>query len=165
MKELLTKENITLSLSILGCLGSLFSWIYIYVKNRKNFDVKIVGHRYGYDNKSLLLFASFTNKSRLAISITDIGVKLNNSIYQCRKVPIIAYQNTVRCKDEILAHHEYFTFSFPITLPELSGTSGYIFFDFPELVAEPIPTEVSLLISSNRGRTVEKTLSLEGILD
>lgn len=158
-------EYITLALSILGCLGSLFSWLYIFFKNKKNFFVQIVGHRYGYDNKSLLLFVSFTNKSRLAISITDIGVKLNNTIYQCRKIPVIAYQDKIICKNEILAHHEYFSLSFPITLPELSGTSGYIFFDFPELVAEPMPTEVSLLISSNRGRPVEKTLSLGKRLD
>ncbi len=158
-------EYITLGLSVLGCLGSLFSWLYILSKNRKNFDTRIVGHRYGYDNKSLLLFVSFINKSRLAISITDMGIKLNGAIYQCRKIPVIAYQNTISRKDEILAHHEYFSLSFPITLPELSGTSGYILFEFPEFAAEPTPTEVSFLISSNRGRTVEKTLSLGEHLD
>lgn len=158
-------EYITLGLSLLGCLGSLFSWLYILFKNRRNFDMNIVGHRYGYDNKSLLLFVSFTNKSRLAVSITDIGVKFNSTIYQCGKIPVIAYQNTVRCKDEILAHHEYLSLSFPITLPALSGTSGYIFFDFPESIVQPAPTEVSFLISSNRGQALEKTLALGKFLD
>lgn len=165
MSKYLTRENITLTLSIFGSLGTFFTWLYIFIKNRKNFDIKIVGHLYGYDNKSLLIFVSLTNKSRLPISITDIRIKMFDSIYQCGKIPVKVHEVTTKCKGEILSHHEYFSLSFPISLPELGGASGYLFFDFPELVAQPLSSQVTLLISSNRGKTVEKRLSLGRILD
>ena len=160
IKAYFSKDNITLILSILGCIGSLLSWLYIFFQNRKCFDIEIVGHLFGYDQKSLLIFASFTNKSHLPITITNINVKLGDSFYTCAKIPVVAHRERTTCKGEVLSQHEHMSLAFPITLQSLGGVSGYILFEFPESVSQPESTRASFVISTNRGRSVEKKLSL-----
>lgn len=130
LKPFLTKENITLFLSILGVLGSFSSWVYIFIKNRKNINFQIVGQRY-CDDSSLLIYMMFTNKSRLPIAITNIGVYINSTFYSCIEIPIVALEETTRCKNEIISHHEYKSLPMPIVISGLGGTSGYVYFEFP----------------------------------
>lgn len=160
IKTYFSKDNIALILSILGCIGSLLSWLYIFFQNRKCFDMEIIGHLFGYDQKSLLIFASFTNKSHLPITITNINVKLGDSFYTCAKIPVVAHRERTTCKGEVLSQHEHMSLAFPITLQSLGGVSGYILFEFPESVSQPESTQASFVISTNRGRSVEKKLSL-----
>lgn len=47
LKPFLTKENITLFLSILGVLGSFSSWVYIFIKKSKKYKLS--------DSRSALL--------------------------------------------------------------------------------------------------------------
>ena len=63
----ITRENITLVLAILGSFGTLSSWFFVLLKNRKNLKMHIVGHRFSEDNHSLLIYTMFENKSRLPI--------------------------------------------------------------------------------------------------
>lgn len=158
--SLFSKDNITLTLSILGCIGSFLSWLYIFFQNRKCFEMEIIGHLWGYDQKSLLIFASFTNKSHLPISITSISFKLENSFYTCSKIPEVALEKRTTCKGKVLSQHEYMSLAFPIVLQALGGSSGYVFFEFPEAIPQPESTQASFVISTNRGKSVEMTLSL-----
>lgn len=45
IKHILTRDNITLALSIFGAVGTLLSWILSAVQNRQSLKIKIVGHR------------------------------------------------------------------------------------------------------------------------
>lgn len=65
----------------------------------------------------------------------------------------------------ITSHHEYRTLSLPITLSSLGGTSGYVYFEFPEADFQTGATHLKFLIGSNRGKVAERTLSLGRPLD
>lgn len=164
LQSLLTKENITLFLSILGVLGSFSSWVYIFIKNRKNINFRIVGQRY-CDDHSLLIYMMFTNKSRLPIAITNIGVYINSTFYSCIEIPVVALEETTRCKTEIISHHEYKSLPMPIVIPGLGGTSGYVYFEFPEAVLQSDTTHLTFRLSTNRGKAIERKLSLGRHLD
>lgn len=164
LTSLLTRENITLSLAIFGSASSVFTWLYSFVVNRKNIQFHIIGQRYS-DSESLLLYMSFINKSRLPISITAISVKDNNALYSCQEIPITTLEETTRCGNKVISHHEYKSMPLPITISGLSGTSGYVYFEFPEAKPQLDATRLTFRVSTNRGKAVEKTLSLGRHLD
>lgn len=169
MKNLIpffTRENITLALAILGSIGTLTSWTHTLLGNRKNLNVRVVGQRFSeMNNDSLLLYMSFENKSRLPIAITSIGIKINEITYTCTEIPIVTFQETTRCKGEILSHHEYTSIPLPISLSGLGATSGYVYFEFPGADFEFDATHLNFQLTTNRGRSIEKTLSLGRHLD
>lgn len=162
--SILTRENITLALSIFGSIGTLCITIHRIIFNRKNVNTRIVGHNFANGN-SLLLYISFENKSRLPISITYISVLINETWYSCVAYPVIALEETNRVGGKIISHYEYKTLSFPVNLSALGGTSGYVFFEFPEAFFQTEPTHMNFSISSTRGIVLKKKLSLGDPLD
>lgn len=107
----------------------------------------------------------FTNKSRLPIAITNIGVYINSTFYSCIEIPIVALEETTRCKNEIISHHEYKSLPMPIVISGLGGTSGYVYFEFPEVVFQSDTTHLTFRLSTNRGKAIERKLSLGRHLD
>ncbi len=159
MVHLFTKENITFALSIFGSLGTLFGLIHTFFINRRHLQMTISGHVFG-DTKMLVVYASFVNKSRLPISITDISVKIGDIYYPCVQPPIVALEETKRVKGAIVSHKETSSLSMPINVASLSGTSGYICFEFPEVAFQSDATDLIFSVSSNRGKVFEKKLPL-----
>lgn len=155
----LTKENITFALSIFGSFGTLFTLLHTFLINRKQLRMKISGHIFG-DTKMLVIYASFENMSRLPISITDICIRINDILYPCVQPPIVAYEETKRVKGNIVSHRECTSLPLPINLSSLGGSSGYVCFEFPPNAFQPEATELTFLISSNRGKVFEKRLPL-----
>lgn len=163
--SLLTRNNITLALSIFGAVGTLLSWIFSAVQNRQNIKIEIVGHRISRKNNFLLVYMLFENKSHLPILITNISVKLGSTWYPCRKFPSIVFFESLKQKDEITFHNEHYSLSFPIYIISLGGSSGYIYFDFPESSLPPDATYLTFQFSANRGKAIEMKLSLGDRLD
>nr|DAG82586.1 MAG TPA: hypothetical protein [Caudoviricetes sp.] len=162
--DIVNRDNITLALAIFGSIGTLFSCLHTLIINRKNLHLRIVGHRIT-EKKSLLLFIVFENKSRLPIAITGISFKYNDVFYPCSIIPIVALEETLRCKNEILSHHEYTSISIPLAIQGLGGTSGYVYFETPELSLPHDATHLNFSIYTNRGKVIEKTLELGKVLD
>lgn len=160
----ISRDNITLVLSIFGSLGTIFTLLHSFVSNRKNIDVRIIGHRYT-DSHSLLIYVAFENKSRLPIAITGISVFVEDVPYSCAEPPVVALKTTSRTGKTITSHHEYRTLTLPVNLPSLGGTSGYVFFETPEATFQTDATPLKFLINSNRGRVMKNTLPLERHLD
>lgn len=159
IKSLLTRENITFALSLFGSLGTLFTLFHTFLINRKRLRMKISGHIFG-DTKMLVIYASFVNRSRLPISIIEICAEIDGVYYPCTQPPIIAYKETEKVNGVITSHREILSLSMPINIASLSGSSGYICFEFPEVAFQPEATEMTFSVSSNRGKVFEKKFSL-----
>lgn len=163
LASLFTRDNITLALSIFGSIGTVFTFIHTFITNRKNVNVRIIGHR--FSDESLLIYMAFENKSRLPISVTGITVMINGVWYSCVEPSITVLNETFRTGKIVTSHHEYKSLALPISLPSLGGTSGYVYFEFPEAIFQTDTTQLKFLINSNRGVVVEKTLPLGHHLD
>ena len=162
-QALFTRENITLALSLFGALGTAGTWIYNYFKARKNFSLEII--KYLSTEMGLLLFVQFTNKSSLPISISEIAVDTSSGQFICEKYPLRVFETTRRSGKEIISHEEKFSIDFPINLPAFCGTSGYLYFSSETETFPPVSTQVTLIIRTNRGREVRKTLELTNPFD
>ncbi len=163
LKALFTRNNITLALSIFGAIGTVGTWIYNYIKTRKSFTIELNGYR--FNPNGLLLHVQFVNKSTLSLSINEIAIKHNENEYPCSKIPQKVLETTKRIGKEIVDHKEYYSLEFPINLPALCGTSGYLYFSSDSENFPQISTEVTVIIRSNRGRAVERRLPLTNLLN
>ena len=60
---------------------------------------------------------------------------------------------------------DIFTIPFPINLGSLTGTSGYIEFDISPEVLKLFSTPLTVQVSTNRGKAIEKKLHFENLVD
>lgn len=160
--QIFSKENITLLLSILGTIGSASAWIYTIAKSRKRFKIEINGYR--PDPHGMLLHIQLINKSTLPLSINDIAIHSDKE-YSAGHIPQKVLEITNRTGDEIKSHKEYYSMPFPINLPSLCGTSGYLYFSSGEKTFPQLSNDMTLIIRTNRGREVKKTLPLGSLLN
>lgn len=159
LKRIFTQENITFVLATIGSIGTIISGINIFMSSRRKPLLQISGHKIT-DGKSLLIYAGITNRSNQTITISNIGMKLGDLIYPCHQYPLMVLEESSHCGKELLYHHEFYSLPFPVTIPAHGGTSGYIYFEFPEVSLEIDATQATFVIDSNRKKATEMTLSL-----
>lgn len=150
LTTLITKENITLALSILGSAGTILGTVLSVFKNRKNLKLKLPYFGHDKERKLSLAYVQFENKSHSSILITDINLVLNGKFYPCVKLPSVS-QSTVRKIGGELFVHDIYNLSFPIFLAGVGGTSGYLLFDIPQYREEDFQYPIHLQVSTNRG--------------
>ena len=155
--KFLTKENITLLLAVLGSLGTLISWIYIYICNKKSVKIHLLLYKKG--ELGCLCYMSFENLSRLPISITRIQIEENENYYDCQMIPDIALTSSRSQNGEIYHRKVDYTEQIPINIAPLSSRSGYVYFPLHKFSCENPPIPLSFQVNTNRGSL--KKISLE----
>lgn len=149
-------NKLSLILGLIGTFGTAYSVIMNFYWNRVDVDLCIVD--YAATSNSLVLYMAFTNNSRLPISITDISIWNKSVLYSCRKDPAVVRVYTRRTGGKLVYMEALKSLPFPITLPSLSGTSGYLYFQIPQGNVECDAKALTFQLSTNRLRTLQKTL-------
>lgn len=152
--KLFTKDNITFALSLFGAAGTTYT---LFSKRRK-FSVSI--HYYNYANRSLIMYASFTNHSHAPVSISNVSVVVDDVCYPCVYVPTEILQYTRKIGKEIVSQKEIMSIHLPISLLSLAGSSGYLYFDTLPDTYPDTATEVILEVSTSRGKAKRMRLSV-----
>lgn len=161
--KLINKENITLFLSVVGFFGTVFNGIYYWVTNHRNIDISINGYSY-VAYRGLLVHISISNKSKTAISITDLCLTHNGLSYPCVHIPQKVLDTTSRRGKEILSHCEYFSMEMPINISGLSGKSGYVYFPLDREIDLTLPNNEEFVICTNHGNPMRTKLELKNKL-
>ncbi len=153
----ITKENITFILATIGSLGTF----YTLFAQRKKISLSI--QSYSHKNGSLLMYVSFTNHSRLPISILNVSIIQDKVCFPCTYIPTKVCEHTRRSGKEIISYREEFSIRFPISLFSLAGSSGYLYFDkLPETYPDA-PTVLTVQVSTNRGRAMKMKLPVPNL--
>lgn len=166
MKDILkylTRENITLCIAIFGAMGTCLGWIIGFFRSRKNISMQII--KICELNNTVIAYMTFQNHSRLPISINNLNLIIDKNSYAGFNGPPHAITIERTQNNGVIATKEYMTISFPINLPSLSGTSGYVFFDISKKASENLSTPLTFEVSTNRGNPVQMKLSLEKWID
>lgn len=153
MLKILTRENITLFLSILGSVGTVSGWFYHWMVNRKNLTFKVSGHC--VDNDGLFIYFQITNNSRLSITINAISLFLDNKEIYCRLTPDALYTIQHGSREERIL-----LTAFPLSLAPLYGASGCTYFPFEPETKPPASNTLAFVIRTNRGRAIKTQLPL-----
>lgn len=156
---LLTKENITLALSIFGAIGTVCSFVYTAISTRKNINVR-VSKAYFYKN-TVLIHILIDNKSRLPITINRISLIIGKSVFSSFDIKTQIFKGVTRQNNEITDTRLIFSPEFPICIGSLGGTNCYPFFELPPEAFETLSTELTLQFHTNRGMIKKKKLSFQ----
>lgn len=154
-----TRENITLAIAIFGALGTIFTWISSFLRNRKRLNFKI--HKLYIAGNILSCFISFENKSHLPISINGISVVFDKQYYPCNNTSQLLFKSTNKSNGKITAEKSVYTTQLPVNLSALSGSSGYFSFAVSQDVLENLSTLLTVQVSTNRGLPIEKKLAFQ----
>ena len=153
----LSRENITLSIALFGAIGTLATWIYAAFTKRRRIDVTLI-HIFEPDS-NLVVFASFTNRSHLPISITAISLVLGDVSFPCPTDPhlVFRYESSLHPHENSCSY----TLNLPLNLGSLSGVSGFLSFDIPPEFLKRISSPLILKVSTSRGSLPQKRLFFE----
>lgn len=141
--RILTKENVTLLIAIVGALGSFAMWIYTLIINRKNVSFSIIASY--YSRSSLYVYFIIENKARVNLSVSSIALLVNGEKFFCQQIPMKLFEQN---EDK-----EYFSCKFPIFLSSLGGESGYLYFKLQNADLD-CSDKLNVIISTNRGKDV-----------
>ena len=162
VKSILTRDNITLFLSICGALGSLFLFIRTRILEKVDIDVKIPGICEP-EMGSLTAYFTFANNSRLPVSITGISIVCGEDLYPCEKVSDYIINVTYSSGDWPQSTIQ--NIPLPIYLPTLGAACGYVSFAVPSKDFQFPSKLLTIRLSTNRNQIIEKTLEPETLLD
>lgn len=151
-------DKLTFVLALIGSLGTAYSIIMTFYWHRVSIECNII--EYCPSKDALIAYMFFTNHSRLPISITNICLWNNDVLYNCVHTPEIV-QFVSRTSGKQTYQEAIHSSPLPINLPSLSGTSGYVYFLFPQENFEVSSKSLTVELSTNRHLTLRKTLSLE----
>ncbi len=151
-------DKLTFVLALIGSLGTAYSIIMTFYWHRVSIECNII--EYCPSKDALIAYMFFTNHSRLPISITNICLWNNDVLYNCVHTPEIV-QFVSRTSGKQTYQEAILSSPLPINLPSLSGTSGYVYFLFPQENFEVSSKSLTVELSTNRHLTLRKTLSLE----
>lgn len=155
VSKLLTRENITLALSVFGSLGTLITFVSSFLHTRKNLKIKV--SKVGYRNctKIMLISLTFENRSRLPISITSISVLINGAEIIPETYPkCVEWYSHMEGK-EVVDRKFLYNLNFPVDVQPLFAVSGHILLDVPLKEIEKLSTPLILKVHSTRGRAQE----------
>ena len=82
-KEIITFENITFLLGLIGSAGTAWQ----VIQSRRKIHLSLPYFGYSADRQLALAYIQFDNLSNSAISITDISIVINGITYPCDKLP------------------------------------------------------------------------------
>ncbi len=152
-------EKFTFILALIGSLGTAYSVIMTFYWHRVSIDCRVI--EYCPTKDALIAYISFINLSRLPISITDICVWNDCALYSCVHTPEIVKTVNRALNNKQTYQQPIYSLPLPINIPSLSGTSGYLYFLFPQENFEVDAKSLTVELSTNRHLTLRKTLSLE----
>lgn len=152
MSEYLTRENITLALSIFGSLGTLITFISSYHSKRKNLKIIVDNIAYKSNHEMLIIIFTFENHSQLPISICDMSVTINSDKIHASKYIHSVGEYTHKNGNEVIDRKFEYNLRFPVDIQQLCAVSGYVLFDVSPTMLENLSTPLKLAIRSTRGR-------------
>ncbi len=161
MLELLTKENVTFILGLIGSLGTAVTFIKSLIDNRTNFSIQTV--KFHASGKGILTYLMFLNNSHKPITITSISICVNGIYYPAMQTSEEVCHTVRRSGKEITGTHSEYSIPFPIVLSGQYATSGYIYFPLLKGTSVPSAKLFSLKVCTSKGTAVEKLLELNDV--
>lgn len=147
---LLSKDNITLALSIFGAVGTLIAFISSYIAKRKNLKIYITDAAYRKDTRVLLISVVFENRSTLPISVTFLKCFLGVHELSLLEYPICVRDYTHHRGKDVIDRKFFYNLRMPVDIQQLSAVSGYIALELSQKELEMLPIPLTLQVRSTR---------------
>lgn len=147
VKEIVTFENITFLLGLIGSVGTAWQ----VIQSRRKIRLSLPYFGYSAEKQLALAYIQFDNLSNSAVSITDVSIVINGITYPCNKLPTIVASLDRKIGGKIISSDILYNMSLPVCLSGYGGSSGYFVFQIPLESVPPDSTHRTFLISTSRG--------------
>lgn len=151
-------QYLTLILSIIGTIGTVFSIIHNYYENRVKLNCHFKYINFG--NSYLVGYIIVENQSQSSISITNIELTIGEAHCYFMNQPHWVIHKQTKQGDNISESYVY-SMQIPFTLSAYGATGGYIL-SCPQTVPN-LDTIGILKIGTNRNKTLEFSIQLSDI--
>ena len=143
-------QLMSLILGIIGTTGTIVTAITAFVRSRFHINVELLALL--KTPKGIQAYFVFTNKSFTSVAITDVRIIVNNKSFSCIRVPTVAIEKISGKGTDHETVEKIDSLAFPINLPSLAGSSGYLLFPMPPQIQESFSNAVTVELSTNRRR-------------
>lgn len=147
VKEIVTFENITFLLGLIGSVGTAWQ----VIQSRRKIRLSLPYFGYSAEKQLALAYIQFDNLSNSAVSITDVSIVINGITYPCNKLPTIVVSSDRKIGGKTVSSDSLYNMSLPVCLSGYGGSSGYFVFQIPLESVPPDSTHRTFLISTSRG--------------
>nr|DAG18119.1 MAG TPA: hypothetical protein [Caudoviricetes sp.] len=147
VKEIVTFENITFLLGLIGSVGTAWQ----VIQSRRKIRLSLPYFGYSAEKQLALAYIQFDNLSNSAVSITDVSIVINGITYPCNKLPTIVASLDRKIGGKTISSDILYNMSLPVCLSGYGGSSGYFVFQIPLESVPPDSTHRTFLISTSRG--------------
>ena len=147
VKEIVTFENITFLLGLIGSVGTAWQ----VIQSRRKIRLSLPYFGYSAEKQLALAYIQFDNLSNSAVSITDVSIVINGITYTCNKLPTIVASLARKIGGKTISSDILYNMSLPVCLSGYCGSSGYFVFQIPLESVPPDSTHRTFLISTSRG--------------
>lgn len=153
------KSNVSFILGLIGSLWAAIDVCLTIFRSRVRIGIKIVAYHPSGD--CLFVFVSITNRSHLAVSVSEISAKIDGEDVPCSLYPyVVCYRklpgNLGRGQSEPVR-----SLAFPLNLTPLGGVAGYLYFRTSRPIAQPLSKRLSLSTHTNRRGRVKVECPLQ----
>ena len=152
-------KNIEIMISIAALILSVFNFSYLLFSNNRRLVLEIENFSSGkVDNKDFYFFnIIITNKSRLPISINELGLKNDSNVYTFIKSPRLLLEGQTTRGKEIIRKKEIYSIKFPITINGLCSEQFFVVMYGPKKFSN---RRSKFIIKTSRGKIKKKINSL-----
>lgn len=147
VKEIVTFENITFLLGLIGSVGTAWQ----VIQSRRKIRLSLPYFGYSAEKQLALAYIQFDNLSNSAVSITDVSIVINGITYPCNKLPTIVVSSDRKIGGKTVSSDILYNMSLPVCLSGYGGSSGYFVFQIPLESVPPDSIRRTFLISTSRG--------------
>lgn len=151
VKEIVTFENITFLLGLIGSVGTAWQ----VIQSRRKIRLSLPYFGYSAEKQLALAYIQFDNLSNSAVSITDVSIVINGITYPCNKLPTIVASSDRKIGGKTVSSDSLYNMSLPVCLSGYGGSSGYFVFQIPLESVPPDSTHLTFLISTSRGSSFQ----------
>lgn len=147
VKEIVTFENITFLLGLIGSVGTAWQ----VIQSRRKIRLSLPYFGYSAEKQLALAYIQFDNLSNSAVSITDVSIVINGITYPCNKLPTIVASSDRKIGGKTVSSDSLYNMSLPVCLSGYGGSSGYFVFQIPLVSVSPDSMRLTFLILTSHG--------------
>lgn len=150
--SLLTRENISLVIAVIGFILSVYNFVHEKMQNRMKINITYKNHFIAeHDHKSITISLAFENLVKNPISISRIYLCVDDKKYDFYWIPQFVLRATQQTNGQVIDEINVHSIPLPFTIEGYGVVGGFFFTKAPQSIYTLESANTSLLVYSNKG--------------
>lgn len=150
--SLLTRENISLVIAVIGFILSVYNFVHEKMQNQMKINITYKNHFIAeHDHKSITISLAFENLVKNPISISRIYLCVDDKKYDFYWIPQFVLRATQQTNGQVIDEINVHSIPLPFIIEGYGVVGGFFFTKAPQSIYTLESANTSLLVYSNKG--------------